>query len=84
MAARTGTSHDNGRITRKEFYEYMERLEDRFMARVDRLEDKVTDAHNADIERLEQRIDTDKKVVGIGSLIGSIVGATIGFIGWTK
>lgn len=76
--------YDNGRITRKEFYECMGGLEGKLIARIDRLEDKVSDEHDKDIDRLEKRINADRKIVGIGSLIGSIIGTTVGFIGWTK
>lgn len=78
----------NGRVTSKEVYELLGRMEERLAARLDRLEDKlceqlesVEDDCKKDIARVESRINRQDGLVAVAAAMAAAVSAAIG---WNK
>jgi hypothetical protein len=74
----------NGRITSKEVYELLGRMEERLTARLDRLEDKLCERienNETEITRVEGRINRQDGLVVIAAAVAAAVSAAIG---WRK
>jgi len=65
----------NGRATIREVYDLVDGMEERLLARMDRLEDGLRGEHKSEIARLESRIKTDEKVGWMGSLLAALAAA---------
>lgn len=71
-------------VTRKEFYERIDAVEQRIIERIDNLEEEIANQHCRDIDRIERRLSSQDSATRIGALIGTIIATVIGFVGWSK